>query len=354
MLTIRPNHKIISRRPSSVRVRSLSPNLAKMVRHGHFSQKHLEERSIKVLDHHRKKIIKLLNAITKNIKNKKEINESYICNSVILPISTKIKKINLKTDAKDLSPLAQKIRERHFRPLSQDENLLFADLRHKVNNSYGLLQLFAIELGELTRTKAKTKQEIVKMLQKLSNETFTDIKSKLSGYRKFLKKGLGKGGDLSSALIAGKKSVHSIAAKKHIKIIVKGNDLISKVNLDPKVKNYHIYSIAENLLGNAVKYSPKHGEIHVRFELGENEKKAAVLKFFIKDSGIGIPKEDINDIFTGQRASNALSSNISGTGYGLSRVNQLMKDVGGKIWVNSTSTVAPTGTEFAGYIPIIK
>jgi PAS domain S-box-containing protein len=84
---------------------------------------------------------------------------------------------------------------------------------------------------------------------------------------------------------------------------------------DPKLLNH----ILNNLLTNALKFSPEGGDIALSVE-DENE----FIKFTINDNGIGIPKEDIHNLFEPFfRAQN--SSGIKGTGLGLSIVKRYLE-----------------------------
>ncbi|MBW4576276.1 MAG: PAS domain S-box protein [Aphanothece sp. CMT-3BRIN-NPC111] len=101
--------------------------------------------------------------------------------------------------------------------------------------------------------------------------------------------------------------------------------------------------ILSNLLSNAIKYSPQGGTVN--FELFCQEQEAM---FQIKDSGIGIPVEDLQRLFESfHRAENV--GNIPGTGLGLSIVKRMVDLHQGRIWVDSQVGV---GTTFTVAIPL--
>jgi PAS domain S-box-containing protein len=80
-----------------------------------------------------------------------------------------------------------------------------------------------------------------------------------------------------------------------------------------------------NLLTNAVKYSPNAGKVQMKLRKADDS-----LEIIISDSGIGIPQEDIDHIFDFfYRASNV--SKIQGTGIGLAIVKQIVEKHGGTI-----------------------
>lgn len=92
-----------------------------------------------------------------------------------------------------------------------------------------------------------------------------------------------------------------------------------------------MYQVMENLLNNAVKFSPKGGEVTVSIEAAKDE-----LKISVADEGIGIPEEDLPHIFDRfYRASNAARAAIRGTGLGLGIVKYIVESHAGRILVQS-------------------
>jgi PAS domain S-box-containing protein len=134
---------------------------------------------------------------------------------------------------------------------------------------------------------------------------------------------------------------------------VKGKDLVL-VNLFPKpADNVHIrcdrtklISVLSNLLKNAVKYSKK-GTIEVGCTL-EGER----IRFWVKDTGIGIPSERLNDIFNRfVQVDGSNSRAYEGSGLGLSLAKAYVEIMGGTIWVES---VVGEGSTFFFDLPATK
>jgi two-component system phosphate regulon sensor histidine kinase PhoR len=102
--------------------------------------------------------------------------------------------------------------------------------------------------------------------------------------------------------------------------------------------------ILENLIGNAIKYTPPGGSVKVCVV----ERPGGVV-IMISDTGIGIPPEDLPRLWRDfYRASNARESGIPGTGLGLSIVRQFVDHFGGMISVQS---VVGEGTTFKVTLP---
>jgi signal transduction histidine kinase len=85
-----------------------------------------------------------------------------------------------------------------------------------------------------------------------------------------------------------------------------------------------------NLLSNAIKFSGEGTEILITSEIGEN-----TITLTVKDSGIGIPPEDVQSLFRRFfRSSNV--TNIQGTGLGLHIVAKYTEMLHGRIDCRST------------------
>ncbi|MCD4705729.1 PAS domain S-box protein [bacterium] len=103
--------------------------------------------------------------------------------------------------------------------------------------------------------------------------------------------------------------------------------------------------VMQNLLENAVKYTPMNGSITLSIK-----KQRDNLKITVKDNGVGIPKEGQKKLFTKFfRAENVLKMQTDGTGLGLFIANNIIKKHNGKINFKSEEG---RGTEFYFYLPI--
>ena len=92
-----------------------------------------------------------------------------------------------------------------------------------------------------------------------------------------------------------------------------------------------IDQVVENLISNAVKFSPQGGKITVSVEQAEGEVKISVV-----DNGTGIPKEDLPRVFERfYRVENASTHGMGGAGLGLAIAKYIVKSHGGKIWAES-------------------
>ncbi|MEJ5314187.1 ATP-binding protein [Anaerolinea thermophila] len=102
--------------------------------------------------------------------------------------------------------------------------------------------------------------------------------------------------------------------------------------------------MVDNLLDNAIKYTPQGGRIQVSLRVEGNQ-----LLFQVSDNGIGIPPIDLPYVFDKfYRASNA-APDVSGTGLGLAIVKSIVEAHEGRIWVDSA---VGSGSTFTVVLPL--
>ena len=106
-----------------------------------------------------------------------------------------------------------------------------------------------------------------------------------------------------------------------------------------------IGQVIENLVENAVKYSPESSQVRVAIDRSDGQARIAVA-----DEGIGIPPEDLPRVFERfHRASNVDDRRFAGMGLGLFICKGIVEQHGGRIWVEST---LGKGTTFHVALPL--
>jgi len=107
---------------------------------------------------------------------------------------------------------------------------------------------------------------------------------------------------------------------------------------------HRLQQILINLVGNAVKFTER-GFV----EFGYTQENDQFLQFYVKDTGIGLPKDKEKEIFERFSKFNSDKDRLyGGTGIGLSIAKHLVDLMGGEIWVESEPLV---GTTFYFTIP---
>ena len=131
--------------------------------------------------------------------------------------------------------------------------------------------------------------------------------------------------------------------KPHLKIVLEIPNADFTIKSDP----FRLKQIMSNLISNAIKFTDK-GSVTFGCSL-KNEKQ---VEFYVKDTGIGLSREEIGIIFERfKRASHSEEQNIVGTGLGLAISKNLVELMGGEMWVDS---IQGKGTTFFFTLPYIR
>ena len=140
------------------------------------------------------------------------------------------------------------------------------------------------------------------------------------------------------------------AAEKNLKLhVLIKEDVPEEIMGDPS----RLRQILSNLVSNAVKFTES-GEVSITVDSVEKENDMAILKFDIKDTGIGISKEAIGDLFQSfNQADTTTTRKYGGTGLGLAITKELVKMMGGEISVSSILCEGSLFT-FTIYSKIVK
>lgn len=223
-----------------------------------------------------------------------------------------------------------------YKAQSDNFKAIMGDIIHEENNIY----------NDVT-TKAITDTISDKEFETQALETIHNLdKSARRGnflfkYGDSNKVGLGKILDL-----AIESAMHRVKGK-NINLTVENANLAKDLrSKNTVIDNYNIFS---NLIGNAAKYTPENGNINIKLK-----KKKGNLSFTISDTGIGIPKDQIETVKQGIRATNAVTSGVGGTGHGFKRLNETIENQGEGYKVDIQSPVPGTdsGTQIEAPIKL--
>lgn len=119
----------------------------------------------------------------------------------------------------------------------------------------------------------------------------------------------------------------------------KGLEVLFEVLPDVPLRLYgdqmRLMQILNNLVGNAVKFTES-GSIHIKVECMSIENGLASLRFSVKDTGIGMTREQSRQVFDPfSQADSSTTRRFGGTGLGLSVCSRLVGLMGGDIGVQS-------------------
>lgn len=98
---------------------------------------------------------------------------------------------------------------------------------------------------------------------------------------------------------------------------------------------YRLSQVLSNLLSNAIKFTT-HGDIQIHVDLAERTENTCLLRFSVKDTGIGLSREKADTLFQPfTQADTSTTRKFGGTGLGLAISKQLVELMGGTIAVTS-------------------
>ncbi len=219
-----------------------------------------------------------------------------------------------------------------------------AAMSHEIRTPMnGILGMVNSLLQQKTDTNIQGKIEVIKRSAELLMTTINDILdfSKIEAGRMMLEEipfnlseEMGLVGELFKPL-AKEKGINI-----HIDI---RHDVPNKLIGDP----FRLRQVISNLVSNAVKFTEK-GKIVIGATLMEAYRNQVNILFTVEDTGIGIPRDRIKEIFGSYtQARGSVQRKFGGTGLGTAIAKQLVELMHGEIWVESPSSIT-VNEEFPG------
>lgn len=219
--------------------------------------------------------------------------------------------------------------------LIASQNTFFANMSHEIrtpiNTILGFNEMILREdVSEEVKEDAESIRSSGKLLLTLINDIL-DLSKLQSGQMRIV-----------AAPYRTGEMIRELAAMLAPKAKEKGLEF--DVNIGPDVPSglygdeIRIRQVLINVLNNAIKYTNK-GKISLDLRSGKRDGDEITMIFTVSDTGIGIKKEDMPNLFAAfKRVDEGQVHYIEGTGLGLSIVKQLIDIMGGKITVDSVYT----------------
>ncbi|MDD5657728.1 MAG: HAMP domain-containing sensor histidine kinase [Elusimicrobia bacterium] len=140
-------------------------------------------------------------------------------------------------------------------------------------------------------------------------------------------------------------AMRAVALRKGVRLVKEVEEALPRVSAEPR----RVAQILTNLISNAIKFTPSRGTVSVSVRAGRFD-HAGTLVFRVKDTGCGIPPEDIDRVFAMFAQSAATGKKgCAGTGLGLTLARCMVELHGGRIWAESWKGA---GANFYFTIPI--
>lgn len=231
---------------------------------------------------------------------------------------------------------------------SDFNSMIVHDLRSPMNVIQGFLELIRNKVvGDVNEEQEElldiSKENVKKVLTLVDNFL---VASKLEVGKFRIDKKL----DEINQLIRQQVENHRVLVKnKHIDLQVELDENLPLLEFD----SLRIEQVVNNLLSNAMKFTPERGKIYVASSLqksSENGSDQYFARISVEDTGIGIPDSKIDQIFEKyEQVEEGQSFNVRGTGLGLSICKEIIDLHKGRIWVESPTD---SGSTFTFLLPI--
>jgi len=246
----------------------------------------------------------------------------------------------------ELSNLTRTLHKKNaeLQQLNEQKNRLLGMTAHDLRHPLGVIQMYSEFLTDEARDRLSDEQmEFLRIIRMSS----TNMRHMISDYLNISKIEAGKldlhlrSIDLSALL---RENIHLngvLAAKKNISINFEEITPIINIQAD-KLK---IEQVLNNLINNAVKFTPENKNIDV--SLDKDGKQAIII---VRDQGVGIPAELKDRLFSPyEKARPRHSEFTDSSGLGLAIAKKIVECHGGRIWFESKEN---EGSSFFLHLPI--
>jgi PAS domain S-box-containing protein len=133
--------------------------------------------------------------------------------------------------------------------------------------------------------------------------------------------------------------------KQHIQLIFQHDEDLPQIFL--KTDPFRLRQVMINLINNAIKFTDK-GSVEFGFAIKDD----TLIEFYVKDTGPGLTREELDMIFERfKRTAHSVEKYIAGTGLGLAIAKNLVQLLGGEMWVDSAKGA---GTTFLFTLPYLR
>ena len=128
--------------------------------------------------------------------------------------------------------------------------------------------------------------------------------------------------------------------EKNIKLVTDISDTMQEIRVNP----IRIRQMLDNLVGNAIKYTPQNGTVKIHMSTQNDQ-----VIFKVEDNGPGIQPEEQGKVFDKFYRASTAPDNVEGTGLGLAIVKSIVDSHQGRVWVDS---IVGSGSTFTVLLPL--
>lgn len=198
------------------------------------------------------------------------------------------------------------------------------DLRSPINTIHGLTELL------ISKKLSREEETVITEQLKKSTDSTNQLLDNLLSWSAFQINNASKPNIVEVNI---KELINDIFKQLDVKLTQKNISIIEKIDhtIFIQADSSMLEIVIRNIISNAIKFSYQEQVIHVHAEIADRD-----LVIQVKDSGIGMPKEILDKLFTNDKSvSRAGTYNEKGSGIGLLLCKNLLENCGGKIEAKS-------------------
>lgn len=203
------------------------------------------------------------------------------------------------------------------------------EIRTPLNSIYGFLQL-------LDETEIDTKQKEYIDIAQDSMQTLLSVVNDVLDFSMI------DSGKIEIELV--EQNIHSLFTSLHASFmpLAQHKNIAYSLTIDNKIERHvqiddqHIRQIMQNLINNALKFTPEYGSVSIELALLKKGSRSQRIRISVKDTGIGIPENKLESIMRPfSQADSSTTRKFGGSGLGLSISNALIGLQGGELQIIS-------------------
>jgi len=228
------------------------------------------------------------------------------------------------------------------REIDHMKNDFTSSVSHELRTPLTSIKAYTATILHDPNMPEETKRQFLAIIDEESNrlaaliEDLLEVSRIESGTVKMLRESVDIAVIIEKVLLA----LQPLAGKKNIQLERDIGDELPKLQADES----KIKSVITNLVNNAIKFTPEHGQVDICAKVANGE-----MVIRVSDTGMGIPKEALLKIFDRFYRVHRPGKEIQGTGLGLSIVNKIVTTHDGRIDVESE---VDQGTTFTVFLPL--
>jgi signal transduction histidine kinase len=263
--------------------------------------------------------------------------------------NTMTKNLHKSFDERNHAENELKKSEAKLQELNASKDKFFSIIAHDLKGPFNSMLGFSKILEDnFHKYDEKNKKKFLEIVHKGLQDTY-DLVENLLFWSRSQSGSIDFNPEKLNLYLVSEEAIELLKQSAKDKLIKLSNQIPQSIYIN--ADKYMISSVLRNLISNAIKFTPKNGEVSINAQLKTN-KNNKYAEISIEDNGVGVSKNTQSKLFiVGETTSAKGTENETGTGLGLILCKEFIEKHGEKIWVESEEGI---GSKFLFTIPSIK